>query len=167
MFSLHCTERLLKFLGEPTMVEAPPATTQLGNWYANLLPLRRGPAVLCVSERTLLPVLLPTGANIDLPRHLAAELGTMLIDLGVPSDLIERERFAMRQWSYAKTSNRSVLGAMNELALTVANELEDGAESLHALSLWLSGIMIKGEHPDQVTRALFGCPNSPDRETEF
>lgn len=156
MFSLHCTARLLKVLRVPATPDPPPATTLLGNWYANLLPLRGRPVILCVSERSLLPVLLPAGANINLPRLLAVELGTVLADLGVPSELIERERFAMAQSTCAKTSSRSVLGVMNEFAFAVADELEDGAESLHDLSLWLAGIIVKNEHPDEVTRALFG-----------
>ena len=156
MFSIHCTARLLKALPPVAVVDAPPATTVLGGWYANLLPLRRRSLVLCVSERSLLPVLLPFAETIDLPRLLSAELGTMLSDLGVPSALVERERFAMAQWNYAKTASRSVLGVMNEFAFAVSSELEEGTdETLPELSRWLASIMVKSEHPDEVTRALF------------
>jgi hypothetical protein len=162
MFSLHCTARLMKVLGAPTAIsELPAPTTRLGNWYANLLPLRRRPVVLCMSERSLLSVLLPASASANISRHLAADLGTLLVALGIPSELIERERFAMAQSAYAKTSNRSVLGAMNEFAFAVTNELEDGSEPLHALSLWLAGTIIKSSYPNQTTRELFGLPPAP------
>ncbi|MDP1826591.1 MAG: hypothetical protein Q8L48_25195 [Archangium sp.] len=153
MFSLHCTARLLKVLRAPTAIsELPAPTTRLGNWYANLLPLRRRPVVLCMSERSLLSVLLPAGVRGNIPRHLADELGTLLSVLGIPSELIEQERFAMAQSVYAKTSSRSVLGAMNEFAFAVSNELEDGSEPLQDLSLWLAGTIIKSSYPNQTMR---------------
>jgi hypothetical protein len=79
----------------------------------------------------------------------------MLTELGVPSALVERERFAMAQWTFAKTASRSLLGVTNEFAFAVSSELEESNETLPELSRWLAGIMVKGEHPDEVTRALF------------
>ena len=47
---------------------------------------------------------------------------------------------------------------MNEFAFAVSNELEDGSEPLHDLSLWLAGTIIKSSYPNQTTRELFGLP---------
>ena len=111
-----------------------------------------------MSERSLLTVLLPASASADISRHLADELATLLVAL---SELIEQERFAMAQSVYAKASSRSLLGAMNEFAFAVSNELEDGREPLQDLSLWLAGTIIKSSHPNQTTRELFGLPPAP------
>ena len=77
MFTLRCTGKLLKRLGRPD--EASPAvpSTRLGDWYAHLL-FTRPQIVLCVSERTLLPVLIPAADAASLVPRLRDAVGTML-----------------------------------------------------------------------------------------
>ena len=57
MFTLRCTARLRKRLGTTKETASTPPSTKLGDWYAHLL-FTRPQLVLCVSDRTLLPVLI-------------------------------------------------------------------------------------------------------------
>jgi hypothetical protein len=59
VFTLRCTVKLLTRLKVPLALAPIAASTRLGDWYANLLFTRPAQLVLCVSERTLLPVLVP------------------------------------------------------------------------------------------------------------
>jgi len=56
MFTIRCTKKLLRRVDD---TETPTAsTTVLGDWYAKVLYSRPHQLVLCVSERSLLPVVL-------------------------------------------------------------------------------------------------------------
>jgi hypothetical protein len=56
MFTIRCTRKLLKHLHADGLGSAAPPTTILGDWYANLLFTRHLRLVICVSERSLLPI---------------------------------------------------------------------------------------------------------------
>jgi hypothetical protein len=71
------------------------STTVLGDWYANILFSRPQQLVLCVSERTLLPVVLPAKGIETLAQRLSAALGEVLLQLGVSPELIQKEREEM------------------------------------------------------------------------
>ena len=65
MFTLRGTKKLLARLRMKPDVQAPPSPTRLGDWYADTLNLGRERLVLCVSELTLLPVVVPAlGADL-------------------------------------------------------------------------------------------------------
>jgi hypothetical protein len=115
MLRFRCTARVLKrFQIEPDEA-APPSTGLLGDWYVNLLNVGRIRLVLCTSERTLLPVLLPA-RNEDFPGGFPAALGAVLSQLGVPRALLEAEVQAAAPMAFAKTQSRVVLGVMNDFA---------------------------------------------------
>ncbi|MFZ5702684.1 MULTISPECIES: hypothetical protein [unclassified Blastomonas] len=57
MFHLHCTKKLLDRV-KPEIIAPGLSDTSLGNWYATILFWKQQMALL-VSERTLLPVLMP------------------------------------------------------------------------------------------------------------
>ncbi|TBT93132.1 DUF6933 domain-containing protein [Propioniciclava tarda] len=58
MITVRAIRKLLQRLGPP--VATPEASTnRLGAWYATVLPWRPQQVALFVSERTLLPVVLP------------------------------------------------------------------------------------------------------------
>jgi hypothetical protein len=113
MFTLHCTAKLRERLGRP-LTEAPrPPSTAFGDWYATALFWRPQMALL-VNERTLLPVLLPLAPTATLPGRVAPVVAQVLHLHGVGPEFIEREVAAMDEVRIAKTSNRSVVGTMNE-----------------------------------------------------
>ena len=96
MFSIRATRRLLVRTKVAPTLTPPASTTLLGDWYANLVPLEAGEFIVCVSERTLLPVILPASAVQNLAAELSTALSRMLDDLGVDRALVEKERVAAR-----------------------------------------------------------------------
>jgi hypothetical protein len=93
--------------------EADQSTTVLTPWYATALRWR--PQVgLLVNETTLLPALMPLAPAATLPARAGEQIATVLAAHGVPGPIIAAEREQMRQWRIAPTSNRSVVGVMNE-----------------------------------------------------
>ena len=138
MFTLHCTKKLLDRV-KPTVTASPTEpSTLLGNWYATAL-FWKPQLVLLVNERTLLPVLMSlapaSGVAARFPHHLAGVLDAH----GLPQSFIDRELLQMRDVQFAKTSNRSVVGIMNEfsyLAEVFADYIDTGG--LLALSIKLS-----------------------------
>ncbi len=120
MPSLRCTRKLLKAIGRtplPAREEATP--TLLGDWYANLLRIRRGQALLFTNEATRysFAVLGVRKAMLtDIAQVFRAQLTLNLVHEDVPPYVMERLDAESRQMGVAATASRSVLGSMNDLA---------------------------------------------------
>jgi hypothetical protein len=112
MFHLHCTKKLLDRI-KPEIVAPGQSDATLGNWYATVLFWKPQVALL-VSERTLLPVLMPLAPVATLGRRFPGQLALALKEQGVPPEFIAQEVWRMDQVRYAKTANRSVVGILNE-----------------------------------------------------
>lgn len=112
MFTLHCTRKLLDRI-KPEISSLGPSDTVLGSWYATALFWKPQIALL-VSERTLLPVLMPLAPAATLARRFPAQLALVLKEHGIAADFIAQEVWRMGSVHYAKTSNRSVVGILNE-----------------------------------------------------
>lgn len=137
MLYLCCTQKLLQRL-KPDVVEAGSGTTTLGNWYATVLSWRPQIAML-VSERTLLPVLMPLAPAASLAVRFPEALMDILTAHGVPRPFIESEVSEMHSVKYTKTQNRSVVGIMTEFAhLAEAYRAHDKPNELIELSLKLA-----------------------------
>jgi hypothetical protein len=114
VFTLRCTGKLLKRLRASPGVDIEPPTTRLGDWYATLVYEHREQFVLCVSERSLLPVVVAAkDARTLVPRFRDA-LAELLARLGVSPAEIERERAEMAAVRVGRTASRQVLGTMND-----------------------------------------------------
>ncbi|WP_242538491.1 DUF6933 domain-containing protein [Trinickia acidisoli] len=137
MLYLCCTQKLLKRL-KSDVVEAGSSTTKLGNWYATVLPWKQQIAMF-VSERTLLPVLMPLAPAANLAVRFPEVLGDILAAHGVPRPFIDSEVPEMQIVKYARTQNRSVVGIMTQFAyLAEAYRAYDKPNELIALSLKLA-----------------------------
>ena len=113
-------------------------TTVLRNWYATALFWKPQVALL-VNEKTLLPVLMPLAPATDLVTRFPEYLAGVLAAHCIPRPFIEHELAQMNEVQYAKTSNRSVVGIMNQfsfLAEVYREHLQAG--DLLALSVKLS-----------------------------
>lgn len=76
MFALRCTRKLLDLI--PGTVEEPaPSTTVPGDWYANT-PFSRPEVVLLVSEKSLLPIVVPAVPIQDLVVRFVEQLANVL-----------------------------------------------------------------------------------------
>jgi hypothetical protein len=115
MITLRCTHKPLR----RGLTESPQgelaATTPLGDWYANVLVTRPQHLLLCISERTLLPVVVPAKGICGLPARLAEALPPILAALSIPPASVQAECAHMREHRIGRTANRRVLGSLNEL----------------------------------------------------
>ncbi len=118
MVVLRCTAKLLKRLkmGKEPLKDPEPSTTVLGDWYANIVYVDRRPLVLAISEKSLLPLLVPARDLDQLPDHLMRALVERIQRMGLPDTVIRQEMSRMEPVFYGKTANRSVLGSMNDFA---------------------------------------------------
>ncbi|MBL8325624.1 MAG: hypothetical protein JNJ89_11770 [Rubrivivax sp.] len=159
MFTLRCTQKLLRRgLTESPTEEAAP-TTLLGDWYASVLVTRPQHLVLCISERTLLPVVVPAKGIGTLPARLVEALSPILAALSIPPDSVQAECERMREHRVGRTASRRVLGTHNELMFLLEHSLHYHPERpLLNHSLQLAQTPCKGieySAPDRATQALF------------
>jgi hypothetical protein len=166
MITLHCSKTVRTRLGLADKLPPPkPATTVLGNWYVSLQRFGKLQMIMATSEESLLSVVFPArDLRLTLKWNLQAGLGGLLLALGVTPELVTREQQEMEEVAYSTTTNRSVIGSMNQLGMFLGLELERTADLL-SLALRLSHIpmsALKGRganthpFPDIVTRELFG-----------
>lgn len=153
MVTLRCTQKLLRKLRARTESGTLAPTTALGDWYANILYSRPQQLVLCISERTLLPVVTVV-KEVDLfPLRLATAVQDVLAHLGVPQALIEREIRKMRGFAYGPTQSKRVLGSMNDFMFQLSWLLHD-RPGLSLVEMTPCG-PIGYKSPDDFTRELF------------
>lgn len=159
MVILRCTQKLLRRLRKTPAEEAPPSSTSLGDWYMNVIWVYRKPLILAVSARTLLPILIPARDPSTLGPRLAATLGQVLAALGIPGHKILEGRQRMTEIVFARTTNRSILGTMNDFDRML--EPAPG-QSLTSAALELAEAPcgpIGMQSPDRATRDLFASPD--------
>jgi hypothetical protein len=114
MFAVRCTRKLLN-RGAPSVLESSVApTTLLGDWYANILFSRPEHLVLCLSEKTLLPVIVPAKDIKRLPQRVTEAVCQVLRAYGIPEAQVEAEAIEMQQGYLATTASRKVLGCLND-----------------------------------------------------
>lgn len=157
MFVVHGTKKFLDRAGGPTVAagEVVESTTVLGSWYVTVLFWGRQVG-LFVNETTLLPVLTPLAPAATVLDRFPDALAQVLDAHGVDRSVIEAEVEEMADWQVAKTSNRRVVGIMNEFAhLGDVWRSPDGGDDLVALSLRLATVPCS---------PLYGSGVSPDRE---
>ena len=144
MLTFRCTQRVLRRLGIEAIADAPVSTTRLGDWYINLLLVRRHRLLIFVSEPTLLSVFIPVNELSTLIPRFRRGLAEVLQALGAPTRAIEAEISDTETVAFAATVNRSVLGSMNDLIFQAKWELErDPQQTLLELGLRLSQIPCK------------------------
>jgi hypothetical protein len=160
MLVLRCTQKLLvrlKQVGDWPPVES---TTRLGDWYGNILRIRRRQHLLFISERSRLPVVLPIGEAKRLGAVFPDAVCERLALVGVAAVDIADEQSRMKEIAFGRTRNRSLLGTLNDFAFMAqydnANRVEP--ESPEELMRFLSQtpiLPLDGASPINLTRAVF------------
>jgi hypothetical protein len=162
VFTLRCTARLVRRLKVDPASVTPDPTGPLADWHANLLHVGRQQLVLAVSDKTLLPVLVAAAPGATLVPRLRVALRDVLAALGVPREVIDHQIDAMADATYAKASNRQILGILVDFAKALPFYL-DRHGTLLAASLVLAetpcGPLFKTPHcsPHATTQALLGA----------
>ena len=160
MVVLRCTQKLLARLKRPEVPADVASTTQLGDWYGNILQIGRRQHLLFISERSRLPVVIP----IREAKHLEAVFPDAVCDVlaavGVASEQIADERSRMSEIAFGPTMNRSLLGTLNDFAFMAqhGNANRDEPESPEELMRFLAQtpiLPLNGASPIELTRATF------------
>ena len=126
MVALRCTRKLAKLLKSQPMPDPEPSTNALGDWYGNVVPTAGGDLAVFVNERSLLTVAVPATQGLDLLPFFFRRVANLLSMIGIPGGLIKHELHEMQVLQIAKTANRRILGAMNEVAFQLQAMVEDG-----------------------------------------
>jgi len=167
MFALRCTQKLLDRIKASPDSEPVPPDTVLGDWYANIVRAGRTQLVLAVSERTLLPVVVPLKEARTVARRISEAVEPMLLSIGIPAEAVIIERNTMQDVSIAKTASRRVLGSLNDLAFQLQVGLAHFPDrTLLEHSLWLARTPLKlidYGAPDRVTVAAFAAQQALQR----
>ena len=106
MLTLRCTRKLLKFLHADDHDRAAGVTTQLGDWYGNLFFTRDRRLVICVSERSLLPVFVEAKDFSTFAVRFQAAVRLALECVGVSTNSIDNELREMLTISVGTTKSR-------------------------------------------------------------
>jgi hypothetical protein len=161
MVTIRCTRKLLKLMDGPIVEEPPAPSNVLGDWYANLIPTAAGNLIIFASEKTLLSVAIPAEQISQLTSLFVARVYNLLRMLEIPEPVVERELHWYRDIRLAKTSSRSVLGSLNEIALyyqTIPEQLSEQTRlSLSEAELELSKLLhspLNYRRPVEVARDL-------------
>ena len=158
MFTLRCTQRLLRRIADAPHSDDAAPTTLLGDWYANLLFQRPQQIVLCISERTLLPLIVPAKDVRYLIDRMAQALPEVLSALTIEPTLIQRETGAMRTSAIGATRDRRVLGSLNELVFQLEHQLRFRPRLSffeHSMRLAETPMSLISSSPNRATQALF------------
>lgn len=115
MFVVHATRKLLDRVGGTTDPLDGQEPSAFGTWYATVVFWKPQVALL-VNESTLLPVLMPLAPAATVLDRFPETLAGTLSAHGVDETFITREVGAMTERHVAKTTNRSVVGTMNEFS---------------------------------------------------
>jgi hypothetical protein len=162
VLTLRCTQRVRKRLRlSEQLPEGPASGGALGDWYVHLVRFGRSEFAIATSERCLLAMLLPARElRTSLVPNLYASLRSLLGRLGVPEDQVSRELAAMRPVSFARATNRRVLGSMNDFAFQARHYLARGDDLVtiaDRLAHTPMSAIGEGGHlgfPDMLARAL-------------
>jgi hypothetical protein len=119
----------LNFLAITPVSEPIPSTGRLGDWYANLVPTDASDLIVFVNERSLVTVAIPAREAENIVSQFRARVQNLLAMLGVSIESIRSEIGHYQQVQFAKTSSRSVLGSMNDIASNYQFMAEGGGES--------------------------------------
>ena len=118
---IRCTAKLRKEmrLKDSALCTGAEEEGRLGPWHANLIYINRRKCVLFVNDRTLINFIVPDVSRAEireLRKVFLSFLHPVLAEEGLSST--ERESIASEysEVCYAKSSSKSVLGSMNDLA---------------------------------------------------
>jgi len=173
MSTLRCTRKLLDRLGVPHDADSDvPPTNALGDWYANLIRVGHDQLVIAVNERSTLTLVLPArDIRHSLVPQMFRMLATLLRDIGVPQEVVEREIIAMQPMALARTASRSMLAVMNDRAHLVEAHWREGRATMDIMMLLArcpitSGVARDDVYPRRAARRLLGLdPDLPPPAT--
>lgn len=159
MILLRCTGRVLKRFDLDPVTMTLEGRCLLSPWYANLLNVGPSRYVLCMSQRTLLPIIMPQRKG-EFPMLFGRYLEPVLTAIGIPAEAAARESEAASSYAIAKTASKSMLGSMNDFTHMARRRFERTTDPL-SVALELSGTpcaALEFVTPEKETCRAFGVP---------
>ncbi len=117
---IRCTKKLQREMGlkSADLSTAEPDSLPLSSWHANLIFIGRRKCVLFVNDRTLFNFIAPDVRRAEI-RDLASVFLSYLVCVlhaeQLPKPVVEQILAESAQVSFGSTTNRSVVGSMNDL----------------------------------------------------
>ena len=170
MLVVHATKKLRARIKTIPDHSSETSTTRLGAWYATAV-FWRPQACLFVNEATLLPVFVALAPATTLADRFRDASSDVLAAHSAPREFIATERAEMEEVRLAKTTNRSVVGIMNEfIFLAEAHTESSGTPHLLELSVHLAGtpcgpLYKRHISPDRELAALLAEPAATNART--
>ncbi len=166
MVVLRCTQKLLVRLKQVGDLPPVESSTQLGDWYGNILQIGRRQYLLFISERSRLPVVIPITESKRLATVFPDAVCERLAIVGIAAGDIADERKRMSELSFGRTRHRSLLGTLNDFAFMAqsGDARRTEPESPEELMRFLSQtpiLPLDGASPIELTRAAFGRQSVP------
>jgi hypothetical protein len=133
---IRCTKKLQTAMGikHEALIQHEVESSLLGSWHANLLIIDRSKCVLFANDKTLFNFIIPDVQKAQwqkIDAEFKAWLQCVLADEGFDTTVIEQVLSEYNQIGFANTSNRSVLGSMNDLAFHYQVRIEE-AGGIHS-----------------------------------
>ena len=118
-------------------------------------------ALLFISERSRLPVLIPVREANRLRAAFPDAVCQALAAVAVPADVGEQERFQMSEIAFRRTSSRSLRGSLADFSFLARTRfITSRHETLEQIARDLAETPLiapfDGARPSAVTRKLFG-----------
>ena len=133
---IRCTKKLQKEIGlkPKDIVEQESAPGLLGSWHAKLLVIGRRKCVLFTNDKTLFNFIIPGVKKAQLTQLdtlFKDHLQCILTDEGFDEVICNNIMQEYETIGFANTNNKSVIGAMNDLAFnyTVSIQQDGGVNS--------------------------------------
>ena len=150
MIMVKATQSLFKFMRTKPDLEPPVSTGQLGPWVAKLVDTDAGELIVCMSERTFLTIMFPSGYVKLFVPQLYDRTYDLLCHLNVPANVAKAEVEHYRQITFTRTDSRRTVGILNEIGRQVQYWLDDQHELTpqHLARIELS-----------ICEGIYGAPN--------
>ena len=118
MALIQCTQKLLAKLDSSDVDSVKEATSILGDWHANLLCIERRNCILFTNDLTLYSIFLPKIVKEHFQKLAEAFTKTLVLNLEAEA-LGQHIEPIIGEYKnkliFTKSSNRSVLGSMNDI----------------------------------------------------
>jgi hypothetical protein len=138
-------------------VTAP--SSRLGDWYAAPLSVGHTRLIMCVSETSLLPVLVRSQSRVGLVSRFQSAVLAVLTALGLSKATVASEGWHLQEVIIGRATSLSVLGSMNDFARMAWWHIEaKGDGDLVGLALQLAEAPcgpLAYRSPQQVASDLF------------
>lgn len=164
---IRCTAKLQKEMGlkKADLMQDEPGFSCMGPWHANLIYIDRRKCVLFVNDKTLFNFIVADVSRTQIRQLSELFIGTLhcvLVDEGLKDSTIEKISHESHEIRYTKSSSKSILGSMNDLAFQYKRLIQEagGVHSYRVPSIIkrLNHIPIGAisfKYPIETLRALY------------